>query len=70
MELAAEFGRIDGAIRARCHLLLPPDRRAEANSKRLAVQLLGTDVTTQHLTEGGRAEELDITLVTRTPNTA
>ncbi|WP_157107487.1 hypothetical protein [Nocardia grenadensis] len=44
MELAAEFGRTDGAIRSRCHLLLPPERRAEANSKRLAVQLLGVEL--------------------------
>lgn len=43
-ELAAEFGRTDGAIRARCHMLLPPERRAEANSKRLAVQLLGIEL--------------------------
>ncbi len=41
LELAAEFGRTDGAIRARCHMLLPPQRRAERNSKRLAVELLG-----------------------------
>jgi hypothetical protein len=44
MELAAEFGRTDGAILARCHMLLPPERRAEANSKRLAVQLLGIEL--------------------------
>ncbi|MGW4071399.1 hypothetical protein [Nocardia grenadensis] len=44
MELAAEFGRTDGAIQARCHMLLPPERRAEANSKRLAVQLLGIEL--------------------------
>lgn len=44
MELAAEFGRTDGGIRSRCHLLLPPERRAEANSKRLAVQLLGIEL--------------------------
>ncbi|WP_280467127.1 hypothetical protein [Nocardia cyriacigeorgica] len=44
MELAAQFGRTDTAIRARCHMLLPPERRAEANSKRLAVQLLSIEL--------------------------
>lgn len=44
MELAAEFGRTDGAIRSRCHMLLPPERRAEGNSKRLAVELLGLEL--------------------------
>ncbi|MGK8491816.1 hypothetical protein [Nocardia asiatica] len=43
MELAAEFGRTDTAIRARCHMLLPPQRRAERNSKRVAVELLGLE---------------------------
>ncbi|MGK8491851.1 hypothetical protein [Nocardia asiatica] len=44
MELAAEFGRTDTAIRARCHMLLPPQRRAERNSKRVAVELLGLEL--------------------------
>ncbi|MFR9773842.1 hypothetical protein [Nocardia sp. SC052] len=44
MELAAKFGRTDTAIRARCHMLLPLQRRAEHNSKRLAVELLGLEL--------------------------
>jgi hypothetical protein len=44
MELAAEFGRTDTAIRSRCHMLLPPQRRAERNSKLLAVELLGLEL--------------------------
>lgn len=44
LELAREFGRSDEAIRARCRLLLPPERRTGGNSKRLAVVLLAEEL--------------------------
>lgn len=44
LELAAEFGRTDEAIRARCRMLLPPERRAARNSKRMAVVMLAEEL--------------------------
>ncbi len=46
LELTAEFGRTDGAIRSRSRMLLPPQQRDIGNSGRTAVTLLaGTDRT-------------------------
>ncbi|MGW0638290.1 hypothetical protein [Nocardia salmonicida] len=43
-ELAADFGRTAEAIRARCRMLLPPERRGARNSKRMAVVLLADEL--------------------------
>ncbi|MGN2641152.1 hypothetical protein ACTD5D_34320 [Nocardia takedensis] len=44
LELAAELGRTDEAVRARCRMLLPPQRRAARNSKRAALALLAAEL--------------------------
>ncbi|MFI1241053.1 hypothetical protein [Nocardia salmonicida] len=44
LELAAEFGRTDEAIRSRCRMLLPPERRDARNSKRMAAVLLADEL--------------------------
>ncbi|MFI9536829.1 hypothetical protein ACIG56_26715 [Nocardia fusca] len=40
------------------------------HTRRASAETTLTDITNEHLAEGGRAEELGITIITRTPNTA
>ncbi|MGW4094940.1 hypothetical protein [Nocardia sp. NPDC004750] len=44
LQVAAELGRSELAVRARCHMLLPPHVQGERNAKRLALELLGIEL--------------------------